>query len=337
MYSISFARSNSSMKQDNFIVLHHCGYCNEPTQAQCAHRTKDKVTGVTTACKNYYCHLCIQSRLASMHVSKVLRMVAMCTCELHYSECLKAGPPKHGISIKKNDLDGKHYDGEVYVWAPPSTLENHVKQTVSLAAGPLGMDVDVLGDNKEKDMDREVFKDDKKDITRSGDQSLKIVTTEIKPEKGADLGFPPPAMLSLLNCAVSDEYKLPETMVNFKGTIRNGKGNCTFLHNYFGLTLWQYISGKCWVKHNQLNIHANQWDCNRLNSLCDRFLYAEPDLGRKLLGSLRNVDTNKLTSFCSTTRNKHKVHGTYDSESDSKDGIYEKHYELLSKIGFEWK
>ena len=332
------------MKQDNFIVLHHCDYCAEPTQAQCAHRTKDKVTGVTTACQIYFCHLCIQKRLSSMHVSKVLRMVAMCTCELHYSECLKAGPPNHGISNIKNDIDGKHYDGEAYVWAPPSTLENHVKQTVSLAAGPSGMNVDVLVDHKEKDVDRKVSTDDKKLITRSrdktlitGDKTLITVKTEIKPEKPPDCGFPPPEMLRLLNLACSDEYQLPEKMVNFKGAIRNGKGNSTFLHNYFGITLWQYLSGKCWVKHNQLHMHANQWDCNRLISLCKTFLHAEPILGRKLLGSLPHVDTNKLTSFCSTTRNKNKVHGTYDSESDSKDGIYEKHYELLSEIGFEWK
>ena len=122
---------------------------------------------------------------------------------------------------------------------PPRTLENHVKQTVALAAGPPGMDVDVVGDHKEKNVDRKLSTDDKKIITTSGDTILSIAKTEVKVEKLDDREFPPPKMLKLLNLAVSDEYKLPETMVNFKGTIRNGKGNCTFLHNYFGLTLWK--------------------------------------------------------------------------------------------------
>ena len=103
------------------------------------------------------------------------------------------------------------------------------------------------------------------------------------------------------------------------------------------MCLWHNLTGKCWVKHNQLNPHVNQWDCNCLIDSCTKFLETEPELGRKLLGSMAHVDMQKLTSFCLTTRNKYKVSGTYDGESSTKEGIYVNHYELLKLIEFLWK
>ena len=118
--------------------------------------------------------------------------------------------------------------------------------------------------------------------------------TIIKKEK---VTFPPPEMARLLKLAYTEDYKLPDTMVNFKGTIRDGKGSITFLHNFLGMCLWHNLSGKRWVKHRQLNPHANQWDCDRLIDSCAKFLEAEPKLGRKVLGSMAHVDTHKLTRF----------------------------------------
>ena len=100
------------------------------------------------------------------------------------------------------------------------------------------------------------------------------------------------------------------------------------------MCLWHNLTGKCWVKHNQLNPHTNKWDCDRLIDSCAKFLEAEPKLGRKVLGSMAHVDTCKLTSFCSTTRTKYKANDTYDNKSTTKEGIYVKHYELLNAIEF---
>ena len=83
--------------------------------------------------------------------------------------------------------------------------------------------------------------------------------------------FPPLEMVRLLTLACDNIYIRLEKMVNFNGAIRNGKDNITFLHNYFGMYLWHNHTGKCWVKHNQLNHHANKWDCDRLIDLCEKF------------------------------------------------------------------
>ena len=59
----------------------------------------------------------------------------MCTCVDHYVELFAKPPPSHGIKLVKRDIDGAHYDGEVFIMPPPSDLTNHVKQTMCLAAG----------------------------------------------------------------------------------------------------------------------------------------------------------------------------------------------------------
>ena len=61
----------------------------------------------------------------------------MCTCVDHYIELFQSPPPSHEIKILKRDIDGMHYDGEVFIMPPPSNLRNHVQQTMSLAAGVL--------------------------------------------------------------------------------------------------------------------------------------------------------------------------------------------------------
>ena len=61
-----------------------------------------------------------------MHVSTVLRMVVMCKCVEHYRQCIRSPPPYHDINILKREIEGRHYDGEVYVWPPLSSLGNHV-------------------------------------------------------------------------------------------------------------------------------------------------------------------------------------------------------------------
>ena len=111
-------------------------------------------------------------------------------------------------------------------------------------------------------------------------------------------------------------------MPNLHGAIRNGNGKITFLHNYFGMPLWYYLSGKYWVKNNQLNPASNTWDCDRVLQLCKIFSEAEPELGRKLLDPLSQLEYHKLSRYCTTTRNKFNTRGTYSKDSMTKEGIY---------------
>ena len=115
--------------QEDYILLNHCSHCNEPTQAKCAYRSKNKATGNITEYSQYFCHMCIHMQLQSMHVSSVLRMAAMCTCVFHYVDLFESPPPSHDIKVLKRDIDGDHYDGEVYIMPPPSSLRDHVRQT----------------------------------------------------------------------------------------------------------------------------------------------------------------------------------------------------------------
>ena len=322
---------------ENYIEMTHCSHCNEPSQAKCGYRSKNPITGVITECPRYFCHMCIHLRLHTIHVSPVLRMSAMCTCVDHYVELFGKPPPSHGIKLVKRDTNGAHYDGEVFIMPPPSDLKNHVKQTMCMAAGVrVGCSLtpnisDPTNENEASSVARPSAKTSNDLIP----PPVPVPCTDIILKKEF-VPFPPPEMVKLLQLACTDEYKLPEVMVNYTGTIRNGKGNITFLHNYFGMCLWHNLTGKCWVKHNQLNSHVNKWDCDRLIALCEKFMAVQPDLGRYLLGSLVHVDTCKLTSFCSTTRTKMKTHGTYDKTSTTKEGLYLKHYELLKAIEFKF-
>ena len=110
-------------------------------------------------------------------------------------------------------------------------------------------------------------------------------------------------------------------MIKYTGNLRNGRGNLTFLHKLFGMCLWQHLSGKCWVKNNQLNLISNKWDCDLLQALCKEFLVKQFKLGSKLFSNNSVLNCNKLGSFCSTVINKYLAHGTYNHLSATKDGI----------------
>ena len=128
--------NHCNILQENFIILSHCLHYNEPTQAQCAYRSKNKVTGVVTACPQYFYHVCVHGRLPSMHVSSALRIVKVCSCDDHCQSILGLPfPLSHGIKFLKRDNRGNHYYGEVFIYSPPSTLPNHVKETMAFASG----------------------------------------------------------------------------------------------------------------------------------------------------------------------------------------------------------
>ena len=91
------------------------------------------------------------------------------------------------------------------------------------------------------------------------------------------------------------------------------------------------------MENNQLNPVTNKWDFNRIQKLCQIFFEAESELGTKLLGSLTQLDSHKLSNFYSTARNKFNTSGTYNNLSKANEDTSEVHSELLDEIEFVWK
>ena len=253
-----------------------------------------------------------------MHNSPEMRQCAMVSCEYHYQQFAEE-PNSDSLLIYKKDRNGNHYDGEAYIAPPSSTLSNHVKHTISLASGNV----------YPRKIVEEIIPNTSAAVTAP------IPTSVLSATVKREVTFPA-EMLRILNLACTSEYQLPAVMDNFVGKIRTGRGNTTFLHNMFGLTLWTHLTGKCWVKNQQLNPQHNKWDCNRLQNLLEDFLASQYDLGMKLLHNRMQFDTNKLATFCSTMRMKHSKHGTWNVDSDAKDGVFIRQFELLDKIGFVW-
>ena len=63
----------------------------------------------------------------------------MCNCEEHYRVCVHSSLPYHSVKALKRDNKCNHYDGNVYIYPPPSSLGNHVKETMSFASGSVSV------------------------------------------------------------------------------------------------------------------------------------------------------------------------------------------------------
>lgn len=76
----------------------------------------------------------IENRLPSMHDNSKMRMIAICSCKLHYQMAL-VSPSSSQFRIIRKDKCSAHFEGKVYVSSPPSTLMNHVRHRNLLVAG----------------------------------------------------------------------------------------------------------------------------------------------------------------------------------------------------------
>ena len=125
-----------------------------------------------------------------------------------------------------------------------------------------------------------------------------------------------------------NKCSLPAYMPNYKDN-RRKKTEHSFNSNFLGLLIVIHMIEQPWVTKKMFN------DPNtvaRFHAYERVIRNGEPNLYQQITNG-KPIRCMSLNNFCVNTRHNAKV-GLWDQESSSKAGLFKKHHDILSKIGF---
>ena len=124
-------------------------------------------------------------------------------------------------------------------------------------------------------------------------------------------------------------------MSNCRPLGHTGKMASYFTSNVLGLIIWKHMHGITWVRNTSLNIEKNPKDTAEFLSYEEYVKMNEPELWQMMTkGSLINY--NDLNVFYTNLKHEHKELGTWNAKLTSKSGIYERHFNILEQMGFNF-
>ena len=128
-----------------------------------------------------------------------------------------------------------------------------------------------------------------------------------------------------------NKCSLPQFMPNYKDT-RNKKTQYSFNSNFLGLLIVEFMTDQPWVPKN---LFSDPNTCARFNAFERAIKEGKPKLYQQITNG-KPIRFTSLNNFCVNTRHKAGV-ALWNQESSSKAGLYQKHYDILDKIGFPFK
>ena len=90
-----------------------------------------------------------------------------------------------------------------------------------------------------------------------------------------------------------------------------------------------------WMKNTSLNIKKNTKDVADFLSYEEYVKMNEPKLWQMMTKG-KPVNYSGLNTFCTHLKHKYKDFGTWNTKLSSKSRIYERHFNLLERIGFNF-
>ena len=121
---------------------------------------------------------------------------------------------------------------------------------------------------------------------------------------------------------------LPTYMPNYKDN-RTKKTENSFNSNFLGLLIVNHMNGKPWVSRKMFDDEDTVIKFVGYESFIER---SKPELYQRITNG-KAIWYSSLNTFCVNTKHNAKV-GRWNQDSSTKAGLFQKHYDILLKIGF---